>query len=62
MSRVGELRSLLHVETEDGNEGDGGDDVETELHVSLSRPVFLRAHQREGFKKAVRRLAASSAS
>ncbi|THU99131.1 hypothetical protein K435DRAFT_752217 [Dendrothele bispora CBS 962.96] len=28
-----------------------------ELHVSLSRPIFLRAHQREEFKQAIRLLA-----
>ncbi|KAF8322761.1 U6 snRNA phosphodiesterase Usb1 [Cantharellus anzutake] len=31
-----------------------------ELHISLSRPIFLRAHQREGLKKAVKRVAHSS--
>lgn len=28
-----------------------------ELHVSLSRPIFLRAHQREDLKKAVKTIA-----
>jgi RNase P protein component len=28
-----------------------------ELHVSLSRPIFLRAHQREEFKRTVKRIA-----
>ena len=28
-----------------------------ELHVSLSRPIFLRAHQREEFKRAVKNIA-----
>ncbi|KAF5351582.1 hypothetical protein D9758_007200 [Tetrapyrgos nigripes] len=28
-----------------------------ELHISLSKPVFLRAHQREEFKQAIRLLA-----
>ena len=32
-----------------------------ELHISLSRPLFLRAHQREEFKRAVRQLASSIA-
>jgi len=32
-----------------------------ELHVSLSRPVFLRAHQREEFKQAIRLLAERTA-
>lgn len=27
-----------------------------ELHISLSRPTYLRAHQREDFRKAVRTL------
>ncbi|KAF8489401.1 U6 snRNA phosphodiesterase Usb1 [Gautieria morchelliformis] len=34
---------------------------ERELHVSLSRPVYLRHHQREDFKKAVRSIASSNA-
>ncbi|KAG2010105.1 hypothetical protein CC2G_012951 [Coprinopsis cinerea AmutBmut pab1-1] len=29
----------------------------SDLHVSLSRPVFLRAHQREEFKRSVRNIA-----
>ncbi|KAH6911440.1 U6 snRNA phosphodiesterase Usb1 [Coprinopsis sp. MPI-PUGE-AT-0042] len=33
----------------------------SELHVSLSRPVFLRAHQREEFKRSVRDAAKQSA-
>lgn len=32
---------------------------EIELHVSLSRPVFLRAHQREDLKRAVKTVANS---
>jgi U6 snRNA phosphodiesterase len=32
-----------------------------ELHVSLSRPIFMRAHQREEFKQAIRLLAQRSA-
>ncbi|KAL1736866.1 hypothetical protein EV714DRAFT_197664 [Schizophyllum commune] len=35
-------------------------DAETprpELHISLSRPIFLRAHQREDLKRAVKRVA-----
>jgi len=30
-----------------------------ELHISLSRPIFLRAHQREEFKRAVKNIAKS---
>ncbi|KAI6147258.1 hypothetical protein BKA82DRAFT_643213 [Pisolithus tinctorius] len=30
-----------------------------ELHISLSRPIFLRAHQREDFKRAVKKIAES---
>lgn len=33
-----------------------------ELHISLSRPVFLRAYQREEFKRAVRIIAKSNKS
>ncbi|KAI0689250.1 hypothetical protein BC835DRAFT_1407881 [Cytidiella melzeri] len=32
-------------------------DAERELHVSLTRPTYLRAHQREGFKAALRTIA-----
>ena len=28
-----------------------------ELHVSLSRPIFLRAHQREDLKRSVKNIA-----
>lgn len=28
-----------------------------ELHLSLTRPIFLRAHQREGFKRAIKLIA-----
>ena len=35
---------------------------ERELHVSLSRPTYLRAHQREELKRAVKVLAKSHAS
>lgn len=34
---------------------------EMELHVSLSRPIFLRAHQREDLKRAVKAVANSHA-
>lgn len=30
-----------------------------ELHISLSRPIFLRAHQRDDFKRTVKRIAES---
>ena len=36
------------------------DDDPQELHVSLSRPVYLRHHQREDFKKAVKTIASSN--
>jgi hypothetical protein len=32
-------------------------DEETELHISLTRPIYLRTHQREDLKKAVRAVA-----
>jgi len=36
----------------------GNDDSDRpELHISLSRPIFLRAHQREDFKRAVKNMA-----
>ena len=37
----------------------GLNDGRRELHISLSRPTFLWTHQREEFKNAVRRVAAS---
>ena len=37
----------------------GLNDDRWELHISLSRPTFLWTHQREEFKNAVRRVAAS---
>jgi U6 snRNA phosphodiesterase len=33
--------------------------AERELHVSLTRPIYLRAHQREEFRTAVRAIARS---
>ena len=33
------------------------EDKPSELHISLSRPIFLRAHQREDLKKALKALA-----
>lgn len=34
-------------------------DLDAELHISLSRPVYIRSHQREELKQAVRRIAKS---
>ncbi|KAF8584688.1 hypothetical protein K439DRAFT_1646851 [Ramaria rubella] len=39
-----------------------GEDGREELHISLSRPVYLRHHQRESFKGAVKSLASSHVS
>lgn len=36
-------------------------DPVAELHISLSRPVYLRSHQRDELKNAVRRIAKSHA-
>ncbi|KAH8077031.1 U6 snRNA phosphodiesterase Usb1 [Cristinia sonorae] len=36
---------------------DGSNEGNMELHVSLSRPIYLRAHQRDEIKHAVRRIA-----
>ncbi|KAI0917585.1 hypothetical protein AcW2_007686 [Taiwanofungus camphoratus] len=46
------------------NESTGGDDsaknqVHGELHVSLTRPIYLRAHQREALRRAVNTVARS---
>jgi hypothetical protein len=32
-------------------------DSKPELHISLSRPIYLRSHQREDLKSAVKRIA-----
>jgi hypothetical protein len=32
-------------------------DSKPELHISLSRPIYLRSHQREDLKRAVKRIA-----
>jgi len=42
-------------------EHDGTKSARWELHISLSHPLFLRAHQREEFKRAIRQLASSVA-
>lgn len=38
----------------EGEHSEGGDKGERELHISLSRPTYLRAHQREDLKRAVK--------
>lgn len=38
---------------------DNGKGKARELHVSLSRPTYLRAHQREDLKRAVKAIAKS---
>lgn len=42
-------------------EPDGIKAARWELHISLSRPLFLRAHQREDFKRAIKQVASSIA-
>ena len=42
-----------------GENVDEDEDEGRELHVSLSRPVYLRHHQREDFKKAVKAITSS---
>lgn len=42
-------------------EHDDAKSARWELHISLSHPLFLRAHQREEFKRAIMRLASSVA-
>jgi U6 snRNA phosphodiesterase len=44
-----------------GEDADGSDKV-TELHISLTRPTYVRAHQREELKRAVRAAAKQSSS
>lgn len=52
---VGCLQELKGVPlTEDDESSDGGKPT---LHISLSRPVYLRAYQRDEFKRAVKQLA-----
>jgi hypothetical protein len=53
-------------EIESCNRNNGGAMVSTtrtarELHLSLSRPIFLRAHQREEFKQAIKLIASRQA-
>jgi hypothetical protein len=51
----GKVSGLWGIGGDDGN----GESGELELHVSLSRPTYLRAHQREEFKRAVKNVARS---
>jgi hypothetical protein len=46
--------SVHVVGGEEGASGAGPGDLLRELHVSLTRPFFLRAGQREEMKRAVR--------
>ena len=52
--RVPELHTFLngHPDDTSGAARDGA-----EIHIPLSRPLFLRAHQRDNVKKAVKRIA-----
>lgn len=65
---MGCLRSIgFGIDSDGLGKGKARDDNGTrteddELHISLSRPVFLRAHQREEFKRAVRIIAKSNKS
>lgn len=62
-SALGRLMSELIVDARAAVPGlydigiDGEESRERELHISLSRPIYLRAHQREDLKKAVKTLA-----
>ncbi|KAH7925889.1 hypothetical protein BV22DRAFT_1033489 [Leucogyrophana mollusca] len=54
----------IHAIGMHGYEGDNGEHVKNtgdcnkrELHVSLSRPIFLRAHQRDDFKRCIKQIA-----
>lgn len=61
-TRVPELHPILDLgeEEETAAQSEREAEVEVELHVSLSRPLFLRAHQRDEFRKAVKRIADST--
>ncbi|KAF7299318.1 hypothetical protein MIND_00880800 [Mycena indigotica] len=50
----------LHSLVSPGQGEDGPSEQEPELHVSLSRPIFLRAEQREEFRNEVRKIAAGT--
>jgi hypothetical protein len=56
--RVPELHTFLNGHPDDTS---GTTRDAAEIHISLSRPLFLRAHQRDNVKKAVKRIADSSA-
>lgn len=59
--RAREFVGILHPIAIYPNSEDGDDDGarEHELHISLSRPVYLRSHQREDLKRAVKTIAKS---
>lgn len=59
--RAKELAPTLHPigfsEVQDQDTANGPAGHKAELHVSLSRPIYLRAHQRDELKRAVRSIA-----
>jgi len=57
LTRAKEIAPTLHaIGISEGRDNAG---EMNELHVSLSRPIFLRAHQRDDLKRAVKRIARS---
>ncbi|KAF8893690.1 hypothetical protein CPB84DRAFT_1710871 [Gymnopilus junonius] len=58
------LRDIWMAKNENAKTGEDvtGEEPKKELHISLSRPIFLRAHQREDLKRAVRNIAKGSKS
>ncbi|EIW59655.1 uncharacterized protein TRAVEDRAFT_122213 [Trametes versicolor FP-101664 SS1] len=59
---IGFSQSTLNTADETERDGNAPEDGAMELHISLSRPVYLRAHQRADFKRAVKAAAKSKRS
>jgi hypothetical protein len=54
IAKKGDLGTSVVVHTVGDSDSARDSDVACELHISLTRPFFLRAYQREEMKRAVR--------
>lgn len=52
-----QLVPIIHPIAVTKDPGVAATEAETDLHISLTRPIYLRAHQREEFKIALKRVA-----
>ncbi|PSS37074.1 hypothetical protein PHLCEN_2v1113 [Hermanssonia centrifuga] len=56
LAKARDIEPIIHPISH-GLDAPVDEETEIELHISLTRPIFLRAHQREEFKSALRSIA-----